>query len=231
MVYSRLRRVLPVVAGIIAGLALGLGYGQIQAKSLQKGHQIKIKEINQRLSQTQRKVSEEKALQASLEQEKQGVQEEVAKLTKEKGQYIVQRDELKAKAGSLEAKTASSEAKTASLEKRNSVMEAAAASLEAKVAALEKKGASLEAKNGQLTERIAKVEAERNTTNQKYDQCAVNNARLYVIAEELIERYENRGFVSGLLEKEPLTQIKRVELERLVQDYKDKIDQQKVRSK
>jgi hypothetical protein len=34
-----------------------------------------------------------------------------------------------------------------------------------------------------------------------------------------------------LMEKEPFTQIKKVELENLVQAYKDKIDEQKLQTK
>jgi hypothetical protein len=37
--------------------------------------------------------------------------------------------------------------------------------------------------------------------------------------------------MATLLEKEPFTRIKKVELEKLARDYKEKIDQLKLRSK
>ncbi len=82
-----------------------------------------------------------------------------------------------------------------------------------------------------LQEREKELKQLTADSQRKYDQCAEHNARLYMIADELIHKYENKGVVSSLLEKEPFTQIKKVELEKLVQDYKDKIDQQKLKTK
>jgi hypothetical protein len=45
---------------------------------------------------------------------------------------------------------------------------------------------------------------------------------------QLLERYEKKGCMSSLLEQEPFTQIKRVELENLVEDYRDRLDAAKI---
>jgi hypothetical protein len=116
----------------------------------------------------------------------------------------------------------------------------------------ETKAALLESKNGQLAERLARIEADRRALEQKqretfqtlqerekelrsagqrYDRCAEQNARLCTMADELISRYQSKGVMATLLEKEPFTRIKKVELEKLARDYKEKIDQLKLRSK
>ena len=70
---------------LIVGFAIGIVYGQVRLQSLDKVYQAKIKEMNQRLAQTQRKYSQGVTAQNDLEQQKMSIQEEVDKLAKEKG--------------------------------------------------------------------------------------------------------------------------------------------------
>jgi chromosome segregation ATPase len=221
--------------GVMAGLALGLIYGHLQLAGEQKAHQTKLKEMSQRLSQTQRRYVEERTLHTSLEDDKQQAQNQLDALQKEKERLLGENRDLKAKADALEIRSAS---------------------LDTKVASLETRASSLDTKNTQLAERLTKVEADRSALDQKqrqtfqtlqerekelkqltidshrqYDQCASHNARLYTIAYELIRLYENKGVVKSLLSKEPLIQVKKVELEKIVQDYKDKVNEQKLGAK
>ena len=46
-----------------------------------------------------------------------------------------------------------------------------------------------------------------------------------------MKAYKNKGVKDAILEKEPLTQIKKVELEQLAQKYKEEIEQQKIKKK
>jgi hypothetical protein len=53
------------------------------------------------------------------------------------------------------------------------------------------------------------------------------NAELFKIGNEILNRYEKYSLGEALLAKEPFTGITRVKLETLVQDYQDKISDQK----
>jgi len=228
---SSVKRLLPCALGILAGLALGLGYGHMRLQSEQGAHQARVREMTQRLSQAQRKYAQAEALQTTLEDEQQGAMARAEEVRKERERLLSENKVLKSRADALEAQAAS-------LEKKHALSEA--------------KAASLESKNGRLAERLAGVEADRSALDRKdrqtfqtlqdrekelkqesrkYDQCAEHNARLYAIGEELIRKYRDKGVVKALLQKEPLTQIERVEFEKLAQDYKDKIDQQRMPSK
>ena len=44
----------------------------------------------------------------------------------------------------------------------------------------------------------------------------------------MISRAQNRGSFDVLLEREPLTQIKRVEIENILEEYRDKIDNEQI---
>jgi chromosome segregation ATPase len=217
--------------GIVAGLIIGIGYGHVQTRAVQKTDQAKIREITQHLSQVQRRYAQGLAAQTTCEDANLAVQAEAEKLGKERERLAAENKTLKAGADTLAASTAA---------------------LEKKHAASEARAALLDSKNGQLTERLGKIEADRHALeqkqketfqtlqerekdlkalNRKYDEAAGHNARLCTICDELIRKYESKGVMKTLLTKEPFTQIKKVELEKFVQDYKDKIDQQKMRSK
>jgi chromosome segregation ATPase len=75
----------------------------------------------------------------------------------------------------------------------------------------------VEAINGNLKAMHEKEEAERKS-------CVANNLKLKIIAHEILDRYQRKGVWQGLLQAEPFTQIKSVEIENLVQDYQDRID-------
>jgi uncharacterized protein YxeA len=79
----------------------------------------------------------------------------------------------------------------------------------------------------------AKKDLEKNLArNQdKLERCTNANKELTSISKELLVKYKNKGVVSALAAKEPLTQIKKVELEEYVQEYSDKIDNLKVEKK
>lgn len=51
-----------------------------------------------------------------------------------------------------------------------------------------------------------------------------NNARLYEINMELIEEYKNKGVMDALMQKEPVTQLKQVEVEALGEKYRNEMD-------
>jgi chromosome segregation ATPase len=66
-----------------------------------------------------------------------------------------------------------------------------------------------------------------NSLEQAQKQIAASldkNKNLYQFGRELIARFEKQG-VGGILQAEPFTQIKRVELENIFQDTRDRLDE------
>ena len=47
----------------------------------------------------------------------------------------------------------------------------------------------------------------------------------------MVQKQLSKSTVGSILKSEPLTQIGKVELERLTQEYKEKIEQEKIRNK
>jgi len=87
----------------------------------------------------------------------------------------------------------------------------------------------------QLTTDAKKSESERvrlageNVLLQrKVEDRERKNLELWRLGNEILTRYEKFGLGDALAAREPFTGISRVKLENLVQDYKDKVDDQRV---
>jgi DNA repair exonuclease SbcCD ATPase subunit len=86
----------------------------------------------------------------------------------------------------------------------------------------------------QAREQAVGVARERDATAKRfeglYDEtsarlktCEAGNGTLVGISNELLERYRNKGPIDAVRDREPLLGLKRLELERLAQDYHAKI--------
>jgi len=79
----------------------------------------------------------------------------------------------------------------------------------------------------ELAEVLAKIESQRDdlvALAQDYDArvvvCERNNEDLYTIVNELIAAYQDKGVFRTLMEKEPFTQLKRVQVENMMDEYR-----------
>lgn len=77
-------------------------------------------------------------------------------------------------------------------------------------------------KNGLIAE-LKTLNSEHNQTTQQLKICGQHNSKLISSANELLERYQNKGTFEGMFQSEGLLQFQSVEMENIVQDYEDKI--------
>jgi chromosome segregation ATPase len=217
--------IIPIVA-VVIGLIIGLGVGQLQMKKEQKISQDRMKEANRKMTFIQKKMEEEKTeATASVEQK---YQSDLDKLNNEKKALGGQLVKLKEQARNLEEKIESKIKETDELTAKNKkeLQEAG------------KKYDQAAQHNKDLERDLKKIKGEKDTlqsqlkkTTQNLSSCEASNASLCIIGEELVKAYKNKGVKDAILEKEPLTQIKKVELEQLAQKYKEEIEQQKIKKK
>jgi chromosome segregation ATPase len=78
-----------------------------------------------------------------------------------------------------------------------------------------------EAERAQLAQAAAQL-------TERPELCSTRNAELFKVGSEILDRYAGVGFGDVLTKREPFLGLKRVELENLVQDYRDKLLDQKV---
>lgn len=60
--------------------------------------------------------------------------------------------------------------------------------------------------------------------------CEKKNMDLYKIAVAFMDKYKNKGVMSSLMQEEPFTQIEEVNIENVLQEYRDKADADKFSS-
>jgi len=77
-------------------------------------------------------------------------------------------------------------------------------------------------KNGLIVE-LKILNDEHNQTTQQLKICGQHNSKLISSANELLDRYQNKGTFEGVFQSEGLLQFQSVEMENIVQDYEDKI--------
>ncbi|SEH65962.1 hypothetical protein [Magnetospirillum fulvum] len=76
------------------------------------------------------------------------------------------------------------------------------------------------------TER-AHLAGQTETLIRRSESCEAKNAALYKVGAEILDRYAARDIAETLLDREPFLGVKKVELQSLVQDYQDKLLDQK----
>jgi len=169
------------------------------------------KEQVKRLQQSQRKLEQEKA---QLAQEKAALDGQVKETTEKL-------DEARKQAGAATRKATA-------LDKELDAAKAAKDSLAAKLADAEQRLA-------RLTDQQRTTEAERKRLDalsaqqkQSIAGCEAKNEKLHAQGVELLDRYQRKGCFDTVLQADPFTGLKQVEIENFAEDSREKLDEQKL---
>jgi chromosome segregation ATPase len=176
----------------------------------------------------QRKYAEEKAQVAAMQRAKLAVEGSLLQAQRAASSAEEEKAALRKKIADLEAE---SQRKTAKLEERivqyAENLEKLKENRDQYKVKLDETVQLVKERNEMIvTLRSEKVElnADFQETTSGLRRCQKHNGRLTVLAEELVAAYENKGVGASLIQSEPFTQLKKVELEKLIQEYRDRID-------
>jgi len=178
------------------------------------------------------------ALRSTMQQ-LQDAQGQVATLQAAQAQSDKDNADLKAKIDSLNAQittlTQQSADDKAASDKALADLKSQNADLTAQIAKLNDAIASWEKDDKQYVQLAKDKEAARAQLavqvillQRTIDDRETKNLQLYLLANEFLTRYEKYGLGEALEAKEPFTGLTRVKLQELVQDYQDKISDQRV---
>ena len=160
------------------------------------------------------------------------LQAQLSAVQKEKADLAAQLEEIKKQLGDLGAKSAA-------LEKKSGGQKKQFAELTAK---LQESDANLQKMTQQYSDTVKamqQIQKEKEQVQKEKEQeqkmlsgdvrvCEKKNADLYRISTELLEKYQSKGVFTALLQAEPFTQIEKVKVENVLQEYKDKADAAKI---
>ncbi len=71
-------------------------------------------------------------------------------------------------------------------------------------------------------------EVQSNGLSRRVDLCEGKNAELYATGKEILDKLDSDDFAASLVRHEPFTGIARVKLDNIVQDYQDKLRDQRL---
>lgn len=91
--------------------------------------------------------------------------------------------------------------------------------------------AALEEKLSGLSSRRDELERTLDARMKDLETCRGHNTRLSELSRELLDRYAKKGVLSAVAHKEPLLQVEKVELEKIVQEYGVKIGKENFKDK
>lgn len=170
-----------------------------------------------------------------LQQSQRKLEQENSRLAQEKTVLDSQLKETRDKLGETERKARRAAARAAALDKSLKGVQAEKDALTQKLAESEKKLAESERKLAETSEVLRKAEAAGRNLDaglkektQSLAVCEAKNEKLHDYGKELLDKYEKKGCGDAMLQGETFTQLKRVEIENLVEDYREKLDEQKL---
>jgi chromosome segregation ATPase len=176
------------------------------------------KDATKKMQLQLRQVMSEKA---ALEQSKAALDQEVETLRK--------------KTADSESSIARSNRARQAAEKEVETLKHDKTALTEKVAVLEKQLGETGGKLGvtdanlrQVSDQKQRLEQDLAFRGKELSSCEAKNMALYRYQVEMISQAQNRGTLSALLEHEPMVGFGRVQVENLLEEYRDKIDKEQI---
>jgi chromosome segregation ATPase len=194
----------------------------------------RMAQMMQKLQQAQQEKAE---LQTQFEQEKAALKEKVKKSDQEtssiKGNLAVasrkakmlttELETVRKEKSDLEARQSQSEA---SLQKTQFALESTRKNLTGMTQQYQVAQHDIKEGDAQRKELLANLASK----GKQVIACQEKNAKLHEFGLQLVKIYDKPGTYEAILRTEPFSQIKRVELENILQDYRDKLDEQRIQT-
>jgi septal ring factor EnvC (AmiA/AmiB activator) len=115
-------------------------------------------------------------------------------------------------------------AKASRLEKDIEAASREEAELSAQLKEAQKRNQELDLRRKQLEQDLKVKSASLAKEGEQRNLCETNNGELYRIGRELVDWYASKGPLNAILEAEPFTGMKSVEMENLLESYREKLE-------
>jgi chromosome segregation ATPase len=220
---SRTRR---IIATAVAVLVVGtLGWSSLSLKKSRDALAESMAASERKTSLLNEKYKEEKAQVGRLQRSAMTFEGQIrqARMDKEKAEKELA--ELKSLAeGELKKRIESCEAAREQLKANVAKLTEEMAHLEGKYQETTAALKTAESENKALKGDIQNLKAELKQAGQDNRRYRAHNVKLSEIARELVARVEKNELGTSVLVKDPVLQFQKVELEKMLQEYLDRID-------
>lgn len=222
---SKMKWISRVFTTLLVLSLLASGYGLYRLDSERKELYTEIASLNNRNNLMQKKYNEQKAMTEAMLRGKQAAESRARD-----AEFKI--SEIEKEKKKLESIISANKTKLAETIK----------SQEKEIAAHKDRFAKLRASYDNLRDESNRIIKEKNQaitllTGERdqldsslkqetfqHKRCREHNGRLAELTDELVDKYQNKGVLGGTVE--PFTQLKKVELEKICQEYRDRIDKE-----
>lgn len=182
---------------------------------------VEIATLEQKNAMLKKSYSEQKTQAENFQRARQAAEVKLGTANRLLGEQEEQLAELQVKVEEMEERLARQDL---SQKDREEQVRNAIDQWKAKVEEFQVKVREQRARIDELEALAATTKAALDNETVQHKGCREKNGRLAAIAQELATSYQKKGVVDILTSSEPLTQLKKVEMEKLVQEYLDRID-------
>ncbi|ODT79184.1 MAG: DNA repair protein [Nitrosomonadales bacterium SCN 54-20] len=207
----RKKKILPLLAqGTIVALLAGSWPSAPSASAAGGATDRNVKKERQMLRRMQQQLNEVQQQKSALDEEKTALEETLKNAGKETESH--------------KKSAASAAARASRLEKDIEAAGREKAELSAQLKEAQKQNQELDLQRKQLEQDLKVKSASLAKEGEQRNLCETNNGELYRIGRELVDWYASKGPLNAILEAEPFTGMKSVEMENLLENYREKLE-------
>ena len=184
------------------------------------------------------KESREKQMLRRMQQQMQQVEQARALAEQEKAAALAEKETLASEIDKLRADSATAKRERVTrtrLEHENRSIQAQLDALKTKLAETEKALADSQAQQRETANTLAQIESAKKQsetqltgTRQDLKQCQTHNGKLYGLGRDMMNKYRDKTCQDALAQAEPFTGLKKVEVENLLETWRDQLDREKL---
>lgn len=188
------------------------------------------------------KESREKQMLRRLQQQMQQIDQTRAVAEQEKAAALAAKETAERELDKILSDTASTKRQLAGERSTRSRMERELQAahterdaLKVRLADTEKQLADSVAVQRATAQTLAQIESEKKQTTTRLsgkeedlNVCKNHNDKLYVISREMMQKYRDKSCRDALAQAEPFTGLKKVEVENLLETWRDRLDKEKL---
>lgn len=182
--------------------------------------------------------SRERQMMRRMQQQLQQVEQARTQAEQDKAAVLADKDKLERELDQAKAagrKLAGERAARGRLERELKSTVGERDALKARLADIEAKLAETQARLQATVQTLAQTESAKKQgesqlagTRQELGQCRSHNGRLYTLSREMMAKYRDKSCQDALAQAEPFTGLKRVEVENLLEAWRDVADRERL---
>ncbi|MHB1188775.1 hypothetical protein [Thiobacillus sp.] len=182
--------------------------------------------------------SREKQMLRRMQQQVQQLDQARAQAEQEKATALADKENLQHELNKLKAikgQLAGERLARSRAEREMKALQAEQEALKTRLAETEAKLADSQARQRATVDTLAQTESAKKQTEtqlvgtrQDLKQCQTHNGRLYGLGREMMQKYRDKSCQDALAQAEPFTGLKKVEVENLLETWRDQFDRERL---